>query len=269
MNPPDKRFSSRHGLHRPHDGPLIRDAAPEAIRCALLNVAELNASTLRSIVCGVLRRRPDPGNWSVSNIWDEVQEHVHGCAWYKVYDIIEAIYAHLERRGEIDKLVNFINAMNQAFVEEGIGWELLVDGGIETRGDDAYEEAIHEAHETLEANDLAVAAQELKEARLDLSRRPEPDLSGAVQHASASLESVLRQCSGGDRGTLGELVRRNREMFPAPLDEAVEKLWGFASEQARHGSEDRQLEWEEAQLCVGIAAVVGSYLASKHLHDGT
>lgn len=40
-------------------------------------------------------------------------------------------------------------------------------------------------------------------------------------------------------------------------------IWGYSSEVARHGKEDRTLEREEVQLVVGLAATVATYLTQK------
>src|SRR5947209_6975085 len=108
----------------------IREDAPEGLRFAVLETGrELgwDPSSLRNIVCRVLRVRPDPGNWSeYPNIWSEVQELVYGCDWFKVYDIIEALHAGMvendEKRGENDA-ERFAAEINSYFVEEGIGWQ--------------------------------------------------------------------------------------------------------------------------------------------------
>jgi hypothetical protein len=52
-------------------------------------------------------------------------------------------------------------------------------------------------------------------------------------------------------------------MLPPPLDKGVEKAWGYASEMGRHVREGRELEREEAELIVGIAASVSTYLTKK------
>jgi hypothetical protein len=106
---------------------------------------------LRDIVCGVLRKRPDPSNWSeYPNVWGEVEWHVHNCDWYRVYDIVEAIRAELA--GEEKKLSNdnllkvavFDEEIDAALREFGIGWQLK-DGLIQARGDDTFEAVVNQA----------------------------------------------------------------------------------------------------------------------------
>jgi len=49
---------------------------------------------------------------------------------------------------------------------------------------------------------------ELHEALDDLSRRPEPDLTGAIQHAMAALECVASDTYGNPKATLGDIIKR-------------------------------------------------------------
>jgi len=46
-----------------------------------------------------------------------------------------------------------------------------------------------------------------------------------------------------------------------PLDTAVEKAWGFASEMGRHIREGRQPDRKEAELIVGLAVTISTYLS--------
>ena len=140
-------------------------------------------SSLRDVVCRVLRTPPDAGNWSeYPNIWGEVEGLVYRCDWFKVYDIIEALHAKMAKndfsRGQTDA-PQFAEALNEFFIEEGIGWQ-LVAGHIVTRGTEAFEAVVTEATAALEATKRPTAAKHLHEALQDLSRRPEADLPGAV-----------------------------------------------------------------------------------------
>ena len=94
-------------------------------------------------------------------------------------------------------------------------------------------------------------------------RRPEPDLTGAIQHAMAAMEWVAREYCGEAQPTFGKLVERYPDMLPRPLNLGVEKAWGYASEMGRHVREGRALERDEAELIVGIAASVSTYLIRK------
>jgi len=156
----------------------------------------------------------------------------------------------------------FANELNAYFIGNGIGWKLL-GTLIEAREPESLESTIASAQEDLKEK-APTAQNELTEALRDLSRRPEPDITGAIQHAMASLECLSRQLTGDPKGTLGEILKRNPDLIPPPLDQTISKLWGFASEYARHIREGREPKFEEAQLLVGVCASVATYLADKH-----
>jgi hypothetical protein len=80
----------------------------------------------------------------------------------------------------------------------------------------------------------------------------------------AALECVARVCSKDEKATLGDIIKCHRDLIPKPLDEAITKIWGFASENARHVSEGRIAAFEEAELIVGVVASVSAYLVKKN-----
>lgn len=260
-------FSRRFGHGCDEREISIRDDAPEEVREAILTIAEgdleLAPSFLRGVLCTVLRKLPDPSNWSeYPNVWAECQHLIMDCHWYKVYDFVEALYHQLARSGEPDRAQRWESLINQYFVEAGVGWR-MVGGLLESRGPEAFEAAVDTARVRLEEKGLGTARQEIHEALRDLSRRPEPDLTGAVQHGMAALECTAREAAGDQRATLGEVLKRYPDLLPKPLDEAVSKMWGYASETARHLREGRTPSRADAELLVGVAASVCNYLASK------
>src|SRR5580658_6203608 len=99
-----KSFSERHG-YRPPDPPItVREDAPDGLRFVVASSARkagLEPSEIRDVVCRVLSIVPDSRNWSEHpNIWDEVLGHLSTCEWFRVYDIVEAIWRHLGRQSE-------------------------------------------------------------------------------------------------------------------------------------------------------------------------
>jgi hypothetical protein len=99
---------------------------------------------------------------------------------------------------------------------------------------------------------------------MDLSRRPAPDVTGAIQHALAALECVARDATGERSATLGKILARNPYLVPSPLNTALDKLWGFASEQGRHLREGREPTYDDAELAVQVVSVVARYLSRRH-----
>lgn len=266
------RFSNRFGFEPAEPEVTVREDAPPALRAALVQIsyeAGLKPSDLRKIVCKVFRVEPDDQNWSdFPNVDEEVRRHVRECQWYEIYDLIEAIHRALVSPYPhgIHKPVSpdiFQTEINKYFRKTGVAWTLK-DGAVQVRGPESFDAPVARAVAQLEASGMNVAKAELHEALRDMSRRPEPDLTGALQHSIAALECVAREVCGDSRPTLGQLLSRHRGLIPSPLDQAVEKAWGFASEQARHVREGQQLDFAEVEFVVGLAATVSGYLAAKH-----
>ena len=263
----NERFSRRYRYGPEEREISIRDDAPYEIRAAILKIAEgelgLSPGFLRDVLCTVLRKVPDRSHWSsYPNIWEECQQLIEGCPWYKVYDFVEAVYRQLAESGDASRAERWEALINEYFVEAGVGWR-LTDGQLESRGPEAFEASVDTARAALESASLPTARQEIHEALRDLSRRPGPDLTGAVQHAMAALECTAREAIGDPRATLGEIIKRYPDVLPKPLDDALSKMWGYASEMARHIREGRTPSRAEAELVVGVAASACAYLSSR------
>jgi hypothetical protein len=262
MPPTESRFSTRYDYTEPEKEISVREDASRRLRGAIIQIAKergLQPSTLRDILCRVLREMPDANNWSeYPNIDYEAGQLIQNCEWFYVYDISEQIYSVLLHKGEANQ---FEHDLNSYFRKEGIGWQ-MVGGIIETRGTESFQSAVRSAVDALGNSNRATASNEIHEALRDLSRRPEADLTGAIQHAMAALECVARDICE-DKATLGDILKRYPDLLPKPIDDCVSKAWGYASEMARHLREGRTPTREEAELIVGLSSVVASYLAGK------
>jgi AbiJ-like protein len=192
-----ERFSRRFG-HGPTDQPItIRDDAPDVVRGAILKIAEgelgISPSQIRAVLCTVLRTLPDGSNWSdYPNVWDECQSLVEGAPWYRVYDFVEALFQDLVRRHQHELAHKWQALINEYFIEAGVGWQMR-DGLLFARGPEAFQASVESARDRLAEAELPTARQEIHEALRDLSRRPDPDLTGAVHHAMAALECTARE----------------------------------------------------------------------------
>ncbi len=260
------RFSKRNGFHQAEEPSItVREDAPDDFRAALIQIAyefSFTPNSLRDIICRVLRKRPDPSNWSdYPNVDNEINELVSACDWFYVYDILEAIAASIQHGRSGQNLADFENEINDVFIQYGIGWK-LEDGLVSFRGPEGLDTILNIATHTERQNGHNTAANELHEAIKDMSRRPHPDPTGAIQHSIASLECVARDVSGS-KETLGKWLRKNPDAFPRPLGEYVEKIWGFASEHGRHLVEAGEASMDEAELVLGLSAALGSYLSKK------
>lgn len=266
-------FSQRHGFEQP-DAPItIRSETPDWLRSVVVRFAYdagFGPSALREILCELLLTSPDPSNWSeYPNVDNEVRGLISQAEWFRVYDFIELICEYLTKPGGMpgfgmnqDKLDEFTKKLNDAFRRKGVGWQLL-DGHVEIRGEESFEKSVRTAIAEAAETGRAVAQRELHEALHDLSKRPAPDITGAIQHGIAALECVARDVTGDQNATLGALIARNPGLLPAPLDKGIEKIWGYASDQARHVREGKIPDIREAELVLGLAGSVATYLIRK------
>ena len=257
-----KTFSKRLGHFTLDEKKItVREDAPqglrEFVRIAFYDLGK-NPSDLLPIICKVLKVAPE-GNWTeFPNIDYEIKSHLENCDWFFVYDIIELILQKLNAK----ERTNFSEEMNEFFIMNGIGWKINEDQ-IETRGDEVFETAVKKVVEVLETAKLDTAKIEIREAIIDLSRRPTPDITGAIQHSLACLECVSRELTGDRKLTMGKIIEKHPNIVPKPLDSAIEKIWGFASNQGRHLQEGQSPEYLEAELVVELTAAIATYLGKK------
>jgi hypothetical protein len=264
----NRPFSRRFGYRGPEAEITVREDAPETLRQAIVSIAEglgLSPSNMRLGACNVLRKLPDSNNWSeYPNVFYEVQSLIENSPWHKVYDIAEEFHDRLHH-GNPERGREFQETLNEVFREDGIGWA-MEDGRIVVRGSEAFSAVPKQAIEMLQQAGRLTAAGEIHEAIQDLSRRPTPDKTGCIQHAMAALECVARDVTGQPSKTLGKIIadHRARLNIPRPLDEALEKLWGYASETGRHLREGREPSFEDAELVVTVSAAVSIYLTRSN-----
>jgi AbiJ N-terminal domain 4 len=254
-------FSRRQGYVK--DPPItVREAAPTRIREDFVELATssggLTYHGLWNCFRSADRGLPDLGRMLGSAVKGEIKKYVDSREWFHFYDLCESVGTYHPNKHA------FVYKLNERFIEQGIGWK-LEDGRIVSRESAELEDAVQVAEVALKTAGVLTAEAELRKAREDLSRRPTADLSGAIQHCLASLECLSRKLSGNDTATLGMILKSKATelAIPKPLDVAVEKMWGYASEMGRHLQDGREPAREEVELVVVICAGLMSYLMRK------
>lgn len=255
-------FTDRMGIDIPKASIIVRNDAPYAFRSYLFQLMrkyEISLKKIRSYVCFITKEAEDPNNWGENDFMkNEIQSIIETCPWYRVYDIIEYFYMNLSLNKD-----RFEKDINDYFVEKGFGWK-LINGNIEIRGDDAFEQKITEAIDVLGEAKLITSKNEIHEALMDMSNRPTPDITGAVQHSVAALECLCREVTKDTKATLGKLINDNPNIVPKPLDNVIKEIFGFASEQGRYLREGGAPKYEEAELIVHLCASLCVYLTEKN-----
>ena len=265
-----QRFSRRIGPLSDNPPITIREDAPAELRTAVFALAESFGVGYIDLVKRIVRLFGVPrdsltrGQRATSE--DIVRHVLAGCEWHHVYDIIEEICGQMAPNlndGFTTQVAQqFTGEINDYFRRHGIGFQ-LVDGAIQHRGDDAPEQAVRQALAKTEQSGLDSAHRELSEALEDLSKRPQPDLTGAITHSITALETVAREVANDQNATLGKILNDNPNMFPKPLDQAVEKIWGYASQYGRHVTEGKGPTFDEAELAVHVSSAAATYLVRK------
>lgn len=263
-------FSVRHGYAPDAAPPPIkyREDAPEDVRRTIIEIAANTGwdyDGILQLATGIGKRSWEPPEAIQSGTSSRAQLYrlVSTWKWFKVYDFVEHLYSAMsdwQMQGEPED--HFERKINEYFEHSGVGWR-LDSGKITSRGSEVFEASVHAVIPVLQEVGLQTAEREIHEALSDLSRRPTPDLTGAIQHAMAALECVARKASGDPNPTLGKLLERHPGLIPKPLDAAVEKAWGFASERGRHIREGEEPTRADAELIVGMAATVATFLSRK------
>ena len=292
MSRESQPFSRRLGYIRDEPQEItVREDAPAALVEAVINIAMVGGLDYDDLqrLAAAMQLDHEPWKPAVVHGGESSQSSLRRWflrewPWFQFYDFIEAIYAEVKRTDELREDIAhhkatlnlqaeptlperrapaFQHDVNRYFRQAGVGWQ-LVDGEIRTRGSEAFESTVHSATEEFDAAGRPTARGEIDEALRDLSRRPEPDLTGAAHHAMNSLECVARDVCGDEKATLGQILKRYPGLIPRPLDTAIEKAWGYASEMGRHIREGCEPDRDEVELVVGLAATVATYLSRKN-----
>lgn len=82
----------------------------------------------------------------------------------------------------------------------------MVSGRVVTRGTETFQLTIRTVMEALSEAGRKTAKSEINEALVDLSRRPNTDLTGATTHAMAALECVMRDACEDAKPTLRNIA---------------------------------------------------------------
>lgn len=245
-------FSSRNRINIKPISVTIRFDAPQELRVWLFDLVKklgFSIKAFRGIVCQMSYQTADPNNWGENSFMEsEIRVLLENCRWNYIYDIIETTLVALPQ--QIKK--PFCDNINNYFISNGYGWK-LENGQVLSRGDGAFEESMSSAVTCVKETNPD-AFNEIREALFDISKRPEPDVTGAVQHSMAALECFCRSIFGEEKKTLGEIIKNHRDDIAKPLDNVMEKLWAFASNYGRHVQEGNVPLFDDAEFVVHICA---------------
>jgi hypothetical protein len=222
----------------------------------------LRSDLVRASVAAHLRRREDTTAQRDSEIWKQVEAVLETLEWFQVFDVLQRLHHDLSAAVGTTVAPALANAVNEYFRDAGITFQ-LASGEFIVRGGDTFQYAVESAIAKCANSNRSRARNEMHEALRDMSRRPDPDVTGALHHAMAALEAIAREAAGDPNATLGAILKHHPDLVPKPLDTAIEKVWGYCSERARHAREGEIVCDDDAELIVCLAAAIGTYILNK------
>ena len=181
------------------------------------------------------------------------------CEWYERYNIAEILFSLLKRKDK-HKSNSYVLHMNRYFSMNGIGWEFSENGKVERRHERALKKSVEDASNALEERGMPNTADMINDAMKAMSHRPDPQTIDAINHAIGAVESVSKEILDSKK-SLGKIISQLE--IPKPLDQAVEKLWGFSSGNTRHREEKKKPKIEDAELVIHVSAAICTYLIKK------
>ena len=170
---------------------------PEALRDTIITIAEragFDTDDLFTIASRVGKKPWEQSEATISGQSSSLQlkRLIRGWKWFLVYDFVEAVA--LAMKGDLSDTdpTFFVRVLNEYFEHERIAWK-LENGQIVSRRAEPAEWALATVIPAVKTAGLSTAEHEIHEAIRDLSRRPAPDLTGAIHHAMGALESRTRR----------------------------------------------------------------------------
>lgn len=237
---------------------IIRNDVPKSLRELIVSFVNyesklsLNSEILYDLIQTELQKPKYLINDWPEKIYIGIINSILDCEWYSIYNIIERIYENINYN---EKPI-FTEIINNHFLKEGIGWK-VEEGKVLYRGEPSFESITKETVVQLSISETEKSANEFKEAFTCLSRKPNPDLSGAIIRAMNGLECLINKIENNNK-TLGDLIK-HQLFIKEPLKTGIEKLWAY-SQQARHIKEENQFTYQETELLVSVSAAVATYL---------
>ncbi len=239
--------------------------APDCLQGAIIPAAlsvEISISNILEAICRTALFQED-GNWNYDPILRECREKLRDFKWYQYYELIQRMSQQLLKNYD-QRYQPFIARFNVFFIENGIGWQIAEDTGfVVRRGDSDFEHAIETATEDLLSIGLSKTVSDFKNARMCLSKWPDPDTKGAVGHAVGALEAYCEKITGLKQLGPAAKVLNKQEKIDSITLALIDKVYGFASDKQRHRREGQELSYSDAEWVVTVASSTISMLKAK------
>lgn len=253
----DDSFSLRYGYKRKSSDIIYKDA-PQLVRVGLREILVQTGfespKAQRRIICQPLRRRPDPYNWSdYPNINSEVDDLIHGLAWYEFYDMCEKIarLSEIKEVGYISQTYEsvFAHKLNNLFQEENVGYR-MTSSYICKVGTPEFDEAVMGALDQLQDPKFKPPLEQFTKA-LDFRNKLPPDHTNAIKEAVNSIEGVLQIATGKLGVALPTILSDLQPGYGSHFERIFKEVYGYgsASEGVRHAGVGGPVPLAEEASC--------------------
>lgn len=188
-------------------------------------------------------------------IIEQVGFYLHGCKYYEVYDAVEVYLELLDENVRDER----IKELNNLFSDSQLGYRVLINGQCAKITNDLEVEELNRSicSKYDRVNSL------FKEAISHFSKN---DYNASVAKSFCALETLLSIVLN-EKGTFSELIKKfenKRFQFHEALKAALVKLYGYASDVARHGSKDEYLiDGDEARFVLIVSSSLINFLICK------
>ncbi len=209
---------------------------------------------------------------------DEQMNHVKAsfrrCSWHRAFDMLEFIAqnypdcVHAERSDYRFATQNsFIEAVNVILEEEHSGYRFV---GTAISPITSSEEVM-EVGSALDSP--GPSANHLQKALDHLSNRKQPDYRNSVKESISAVESMANLITGVKNPSLGQALPEVEKRLGLKLHgakrKALQSLYGWASDEARHGLlEESHLTQEDARFALIVCSAFVNYLKAKAVNAG-
>jgi AbiJ N-terminal domain 4 len=198
---------------------------------------------------------------SINEFWEycleSLRKYYFNANWYEIYDFVEFIAAY----GPSEVKQQFTDTANFYFERENSAYR-FVDGLIVEITSEAE---IEEVEIALDAGGKYQGVEtHLKTALMLLADRANPDYRNSIKESISAVESLAKQLSGNEDGTLGAVLKtleNEKKLHPAMV-KAFASLYGYTSDAngIRHALlEESNLTKADARFMLVICSAFVNY----------
>lgn len=178
--------------------------------------------------------------------------------WNKVYDIVELFIKYSENK------IDLADKFNEVLIRENSAYR-IVNCYVIPIIDDVE---LDEIEEVLNC-EFDVVKNQIKNSLILLSDRENPDYKNSFKESISAVESLCKIILNNKTVTLGQALKQiekdNDFEINGALKSAFSILYGFASNEARHGTiKESEIDFNLAKYMVVSCSAFINYLISKN-----